>query len=146
MKELSAWFRECNLVNLITARALKKSQKYYEMKDKSDVDLQYSARYREVATMVLLSSHESIVWREFQLSQNTSSIAEEHKVEAWSPAYVSRVLNRAREKKLELWGRYRECNSHVQLIFPIHIVTFGFTENFVAIAELSSFTFPAVLN
>ena len=48
--------------------------------------------------MGLLSSHESIVWREFQLGKNTSSIAEEHKAEAWSPAYVSRVLNRAREK------------------------------------------------
>jgi len=46
----------------------------------------------------LLSSHESIVWREFQLGKNTSSIAEEHKAEAWSPAYASRVLNRAREK------------------------------------------------
>lgn len=32
------------------------------------------------------------------MGKNTSSIAEGHKVEAWSPAYVSRVLNRAREK------------------------------------------------
>jgi hypothetical protein len=48
--------------------------------------------------MGLLSSHESIVWQEFQKGKNTSSIAEEHKAEAWSPAYVSRVLNRARKK------------------------------------------------
>jgi len=48
--------------------------------------------------MGALSSHESTVWREFQLGKNTSSIAEAHKAEAWTPAYVSRVLNRAREK------------------------------------------------
>jgi len=48
--------------------------------------------------MGLLSSHESIVWQEFQIGKSTSSIAEEHKAEAWSPAYVSRVLNRARKK------------------------------------------------
>ena len=46
----------------------------------------------------LLSSHESIVWQEFQLGKNTSSIAEEQKDQSWSPAYVSRVLNRARAK------------------------------------------------
>jgi len=48
--------------------------------------------------MGLLSSHESIVWREFQKGKSTSSIAEEHRSESWSPAYVSRVLNRARKK------------------------------------------------
>ena len=48
--------------------------------------------------MGTLSSHESTVWREFQLGKNTSSIAEAQKPEAWTPAYVSRVLNRAREK------------------------------------------------
>lgn len=45
----------------------------------------------------LLSSHESIVWREFQRGKSTSAIAE-GKAEDWVPAYVSRVLNRAREK------------------------------------------------
>jgi hypothetical protein len=48
--------------------------------------------------MGLLSSDESIVWREFQKCKNTSTIAEEHTAESWSPGYVSRVLNRAREK------------------------------------------------
>ena len=48
--------------------------------------------------MPLLSNHESIVWQRFQSGKNTSSIAEEHKAEGWNPAYVSRVLNRAREK------------------------------------------------
>ena len=48
--------------------------------------------------MGLLSSDESIVWQEFQKGKNTSTIAEEHTTESWSPAYVSRVLNRAREK------------------------------------------------
>ena len=48
--------------------------------------------------MGLLSSHESIVWQKFQRGKNTSSIAEENNAESWSPAYVSRVLNRARKK------------------------------------------------
>lgn len=60
--------------------------------------------------MTLLSSHESIVWREFQLGKNTSLIAEEHKTEAWSPAYVSRVLNRAREKIAKTLKEH--ANSH----------------------------------
>ena len=60
--------------------------------------------------MGLLSSHESIVWREFQLGKTTSSIAEEHKGEAWSPAYVSRVLNRAREKIAKTLKEH--ANSH----------------------------------
>jgi len=57
-----------------------------------------------------LSSHESIVWREFQLDKNTSSIAEAHKTEAWSSAYVSRVLNRAREKIAKTLKEH--ANSH----------------------------------
>jgi hypothetical protein len=60
--------------------------------------------------MGLLSTHESIVWQEFQMGKNTSSIAEEHKAEAWSPAYVSRVLNRAR-KKIEKTLK-EHANSH----------------------------------
>jgi len=57
-----------------------------------------------------LSSHESIVWREFQLGKTTSSIAEEHKAEKWTPAYVSRVLNRAREKIAKTLKEH--ANSH----------------------------------
>jgi hypothetical protein len=60
--------------------------------------------------MGLLSNHESIVWQEFQKGKNTSSIAEEHKAEAWSPAYVSRVLNRARKKIAKTLKEH--ANSH----------------------------------
>ena len=60
--------------------------------------------------MGLLSSHESIVWQEFQMGKNTSSIAEEHKTESWSPAYVSRVLNRARKKIAKTLKEH--ANSH----------------------------------
>jgi hypothetical protein len=48
--------------------------------------------------MGLLSNHESIVWREFQKGKTTRLIADEYEAEHWSPAYVSRVLNRARKK------------------------------------------------
>jgi len=48
--------------------------------------------------VALLSTHESIVWKEFQTGKNTGSIAEYYKADTWSPAYVSRVLNRARKK------------------------------------------------
>ncbi|MCJ7559959.1 hypothetical protein MUO79_04995 [Candidatus Bathyarchaeota archaeon] len=44
------------------------------------------------------------------MGKNTSSIAEEHKAEAWSPAYVSRVLNRAREKIAKVLKEH--ANSH----------------------------------
>ena len=46
--------------------------------------------------MSLLSNHESTVWQEFQKGKTTSEIAEENP--DWTPAYTSRVLNRAREK------------------------------------------------
>lgn len=58
----------------------------------------------------MLSDHESIVWKNFQLGKNTSSIAEEHRSDSWSPAYVSRVLNRAR-KKIEKTLK-EHANSH----------------------------------
>jgi hypothetical protein len=58
----------------------------------------------------LLSTHESIVWRDFQKGKSTSVIAEEHKSEAWTPAYVSRVLNRAREKIAKTLKEH--ANSH----------------------------------
>jgi len=48
--------------------------------------------------MGLLSSHEAIVWSEFQSGNSTSAIADNRGEESWSPAYVSRVLNRARQK------------------------------------------------
>lgn len=48
--------------------------------------------------MGLLSNHEAIVWKEFQSGKTTSEIAENNKVDAWSPNYTSRVLNRARKK------------------------------------------------
>lgn len=48
--------------------------------------------------MGLLSTHEAIVWREFQNGNSTSTIADNRDEENWSPAYVSRVLNRARRK------------------------------------------------
>ncbi|UCF45033.1 MAG: hypothetical protein JSW44_04600 [Candidatus Bathyarchaeota archaeon] len=60
--------------------------------------------------MGLLSTHESIVWQEFQKGKNTSSIAEEYKAVDWSPAYVSRVLNRARKKIAKTLTEH--ANSH----------------------------------
>jgi hypothetical protein len=47
--------------------------------------------------MGLLSAHEAKVWLEFQRGKPTSVIADESE-EGWTPAYVSRVLNRARRK------------------------------------------------
>jgi hypothetical protein len=46
--------------------------------------------------MGALSKDESIVWIDFQKGKTTSTIAQEHPT--WTPAYASRVLNRAREK------------------------------------------------
>jgi hypothetical protein len=48
--------------------------------------------------MALLSRHESIVWKEFQQGYSTSEISENNPEENWTPAYTSRVLNRARNK------------------------------------------------
>jgi hypothetical protein len=47
--------------------------------------------------MGLLSNQEVLVWSEFHKGKPTSSISEDLE-EEWSPAYVSRVLNRARNK------------------------------------------------
>ncbi len=60
--------------------------------------------------MGLLSNHESIVWQEFQKGKNTSLIAEAHKKDSWSSAYVSRVLNRARKKIAKTLKEH--ANSH----------------------------------
>jgi hypothetical protein len=48
--------------------------------------------------MGLLSPQEAIVWLEFQKGKATSTIAEELQEGNMSPAYTSRVLNRARAK------------------------------------------------
>jgi len=60
----------------------------------------YSIRIEYVGerTMGLLSNQEAIVWKEFQQGQSTSMIANIHQKEGWTPAYISRVLNRARNK------------------------------------------------
>jgi hypothetical protein len=47
--------------------------------------------------MSLLSNHESVVWKEFHKGKSTTDIANESS-EEWTPAYVSRVLTRTREK------------------------------------------------
>jgi hypothetical protein len=60
--------------------------------------------------MGLLSNHESVVWQEFQKGRNTSSIADAHKRDSWSSAYVSRVLNRARKKIAKTLKEH--ANSH----------------------------------
>ena len=48
--------------------------------------------------MGLLSKHESTVWAQFHQGYSTSEIAENNTDEKWTPAYTSRVLNRARGK------------------------------------------------
>jgi len=63
-----------------------------------------------VRYMGILSNDETVVWQEFQKGKNTSTIAEEHKAQNWTPAYVSRVLNRAREKIAKTLREH--ANSH----------------------------------
>jgi len=73
--------------------------------------LQYYGKIKkEFLSMGLLSNDESTVWREFQMGKNTSAIAEEHSIQEWTPAYVSRVLNRAREKIAKALKEH--ANSH----------------------------------
>jgi len=48
--------------------------------------------------MGLLSKHESTVWTQFHQGYSTSEIAEKNPEKKWTPAYTSRVLNRARRK------------------------------------------------
>jgi hypothetical protein len=60
--------------------------------------------------MWLLSNHESIVWLEFQKGKSTSTIAEEHGDELQSSSYVSRVLNRAKNKIAKALREH--ANSH----------------------------------
>jgi len=63
-----------------------------------------------VRYMGILSNDETVVWQEFQKGKNTSTIAEEHQAQNWAPAYVSRVLNRAREKIAKTLREH--ANSH----------------------------------
>lgn len=60
--------------------------------------------------MGLLSNHESLVWKEFQKGKSTSSIASELDDDNWSPAYVSRVLNRARKNISRVLEEYAESH------------------------------------
>ncbi len=48
--------------------------------------------------MGLLSNHEHTVWKQFHRGYSTSEIAENNAGKDWTPAYTSRVLNRARGK------------------------------------------------
>ena len=48
--------------------------------------------------MPQLSTHEAMVWDQFQKGLSTTEIAQQSVEEDWSPAYVSRVLNIARKK------------------------------------------------
>jgi hypothetical protein len=59
--------------------------------------------------MGLLSNQESVVWRAFQTGKPTSAVAQESEKE-WSPAYVSRILNRARKKIAK--ALIERANSH----------------------------------
>ena len=60
--------------------------------------------------MGLLSNQESIVWNEFQKGKSTGTIAEEREGENLSPAYVSRVLNRARKKISQVLEEHAESH------------------------------------
>jgi hypothetical protein len=56
------------------------------------------ASLQEEPKMGLLSNQEAKVWKAFQMGKSTGMISEELVEENMSPAYVSRVLNRARKK------------------------------------------------
>jgi hypothetical protein len=60
--------------------------------------------------MGLLSKQEAIVWNEFQRGKSTGTIAEEQEGENMSPAYVSRVLNRARKKIAQALEEHAESH------------------------------------
>ncbi len=60
--------------------------------------------------MPQLSTHEAMVWEQFQKGLSTTDIAEQNVKEDWSPAYVSRVLNRARKKIAKILNE--QASSH----------------------------------
>ncbi len=72
--------------------------------------LLYFGKQIVVLGLPLLSNDEAIVWQEFQQNKNTSLIAQQHTAQDWTPAYVSRVLNRAREKIIKTLKEH--ANSH----------------------------------
>jgi hypothetical protein len=77
--------------------------------------------------MTGLSNDESIVWQEFQKGKTTSTIAEEHAIQQWSPAYVSRVINRAREKIAKTLKEH--ANSHrleIETLLDYNGILIGF--------------------
>ena len=93
--------------------------------------------------MGILSDHETTVWIAFQQGKTTREIAEIHNHEKWTPAYGSRVLNRARAKIAEILHEHAEshrldieslqdykglmigfdyqANSQVYIIFTMHL-------------------------
>jgi hypothetical protein len=60
--------------------------------------------------MGLLSKQEAVVWSEFQRGKSTSAIARKLEKENLSPAYVSRVLNRARKKISQVLEEHAESH------------------------------------
>ena len=60
--------------------------------------------------MGILSDHETLVWINFQQGKTTREIAEEHYHDNWTPAYVSRVLNRARSKIAKILQNHAESH------------------------------------
>lgn len=77
--------------------------------------------------MGTLSKDEVTVWQQFQKGKNTSSIAEEHQTQNWSTAYVSRVLNRAREKIAKTLKEH--ANSHrldIETLLDYNGILIGF--------------------
>jgi hypothetical protein len=60
--------------------------------------------------MALLSRHVTTVWKQFQQGYSTSEIAENNSKESWTPAYTSRVLNRARSKIEMILGNHAKSH------------------------------------
>jgi hypothetical protein len=82
--------------------------------------------------MALLSRHESTVWQQFQQGYSTSEIAENNPEENWSPAYTSRVLNRARskiEKTLETHARSHRLDIESVQDYKGLLIGFDFQTN-----------------
>ncbi len=76
--------------------------------------------------MSLLSSDEAKVWLMFQQGKPTSMIAEDAD-EGWTPAYVSRVLNRARSKIEGALKEYAESHRlDVEKVLDYHGLLLGF--------------------
>jgi len=77
--------------------------------------------------MGALSKDETIIWQQFQQGKTTSTIAEEHPAQQWTAAYVSRVLNRAREKIAKTLKQH--ANSHrldIETLLDYNGILIGF--------------------